>query len=206
MLCPNCGFDNPEESCLCVSCNCGTSEPHCSNDCYKSRGFTLPPTVLVMLLMIVLMLIAVLVPAIRKCRIMAGQLVCGTNLKSLSCAISTYSFDYDDLYPTGDKWCDLLIDHIDVELKTFRCGKFTSEDFCYGLNKNLVGLKLSDVPRDIVMLFEIECGRNVVGGPQLLYTGRHNDHGCNIVYTDGIVEWVDAKNLDDLKWTVEAED
>ena len=83
---------------------------------------------------------------------------------------------------------------------SFSCTSKPAVDFAYGFNKNLEGLTFDDVDADIVMMFEIEGGQNVTGGPELLYTGRHQDEGCHIAFVDGRVEFVRMKDLPNLKW------
>ena len=177
-----------------------------SNGQLKGMGMAISGLVIpVVIVPIVALLLAILMPALGQVKEKAQQIVCKANMTQLSVAMVTYSYDYDNEFPTGDKWCDLLIDEADVAIPLFQCNRNSDDtaQFCYGLNKNLVGLTTDKVAADMVMLFEIEGGKNVVGGPELLYTGRHRDDGCNIAFADGHVEWILAENLDDLRWTVD---
>lgn len=149
---------------------------------------------------IIAMLLAILMPALGNVKHMAQRIVCATNLQGLSTAVQTYSLDYDDEFPTGQKWCDLLINEAEVSPMSFECKGLPREAFCYGFNSNLEGLSFYNVAADVVMMFEIEGGRNTTGGPELLYTGRHQDKGCNIAFVDGHVEFVRAADLPYLKW------
>ncbi|MCK4998202.1 MAG: hypothetical protein KAS23_01660 [Anaerohalosphaera sp.] len=169
----------------------------------KKHGFTItPPTVLVLLFMVLLLMLATtVIPTIRTYHLMGGQLVCQSNLKSISTAMSHYLFDYEK-YPTSKDWCDLLIDKTNIHPEKFHCGFAKRKSFTFAMNKNLLGLNKKDVPDDTVMFFEIEDGKNVTGGPELLYTGRHKDKGCNVVFAYGNVEWISKNNFDKLKWTV----
>ncbi len=146
---------------------------------------------------------AIMMPALSRTKGLAQRLVCGTNMQGLSTAIMVYANDYDEKYPTAEQWCDLLIEHADVDPRSFQCASGTSGEFSYGFNENLDGLGFDDASADTVMLFEIAGGRNVVGGPEQLVTDRHRGEGCNILFADGHTEFVKAEHIEDLKWTVE---
>ncbi len=53
---------------------------------------------------------------------------CRINLSSLGKAIMLYSNDYNDQYPTSDKWCNLLIQYSEVSRKTFLCKEGLKKD------------------------------------------------------------------------------
>ena len=152
---------------------------------------------------IMMLMAAILMPALGRTRGLAQRLVCGTNMRGLGTAMMVYANDYDDKYPTANEWCDLLIEYADVDPRSFRCRAGASGEFSYGFNENLDGLGFDDASADTVMLFEVVGGRNVVGGPELLSTERHKNEGCNIVFADGHVQFVQTQELGDLKWTVE---
>ena len=149
---------------------------------------------------VVAMLLAIMMPALSKTKHMAQRIVCATNLKGLSIATMTYSLDYDNEFPTGNKWCDLLIDEADVSPMSLNCPVEREVPFGYGFNSNLEGRSFDDVDADVVMMFEIEGGKNITGGPELLYTLRHDGEGCNIAFVDGHVEFIRTENLESLKW------
>lgn len=79
----------------------------------------------------------------------------GANLKGLGTALTVYAFENDDVLPS-DNWCDLMIEEADVSPKHFICPLSDSEhgegDFC--LNRYVAGKKLSELPDDMVLLFE----------------------------------------------------
>lgn len=159
-------------------------------------GIALPVAVLP----VIAMLLAILMPALGKVKAQAQRIVCETNLRGLTIATMTYSLDYDNEFPTGNKWCNLLIDEADVPPTSLNCPAEREVPFGYGFNSNLEGRTFDDVEADVVLMFEIEGGRNVTGGPELLYTGRHEDEGCNIAFVDGHVEFVRTENFGMLKW------
>jgi prepilin-type processing-associated H-X9-DG protein len=152
---------------------------------------------------IIILMAAIMMPALSRTKGLAQRLVCGTNMKGLGTAMMVYANDYDRKFPTADQWCDLLIEHADVDPRSFRCKPRSSEAFSYGFNENLDGLTTDDVSPDTVVLFEIVGGRNVAGGPELLVTERHWSEGCNILFADGHAAFVETEHLGDLKWMVQ---
>jgi hypothetical protein len=119
-----------------------------------------------------------------------------------------YTDDNNGEYPSTDKWCDLLtksyLPSMDPDL--FICpgavDKMTqgSDQSSYVLNKNIVGMKASEVPGDVVLLFEGPIGWNQVGGPELLTTEYHKDEGAVVCFADLSVKSVRPDDLADLKW------
>ena len=87
----------------------------------------------------------------------ASGIICGSNLSGLGKALMIYAADHDDMLP-AENWCDLLIEKCDVAPKSFLCKSSDSakgeSDYC--LNKNAAGKKLSELPKDLVLLFEVE--------------------------------------------------
>jgi len=88
---------------------------------------------------------------------------CYYGLRQLAVAIKLYVNDYEDQLPTSENWCDLLIIHSDVDPPTFSghrelCDAMWGES-AYALNKNVAGMKLSEIPGDVVLLFETTYGR-----------------------------------------------
>ena len=80
--------------------------------------------------------------------------MCATNLKGLGTSLIVYANDNDGILP--ERWCDQLIEEADVYPTSFICRTSDSikgeSDFC--LNKHAVGKKLSELPDDLVLLFE----------------------------------------------------
>ena len=86
--------------------------------------------------------------------------ICGTNLSGLGKAMKLYANDFDGKHPTAEKWCDSLIKGDYVTLKQFVCpgsGAITGES-SFALNVNVVGRKRSEIPSDVVLLFETSFG------------------------------------------------
>ncbi len=95
---------------------------------------------------------------------LGSKLVCGSKVKGLGTAIMAYVYDHDQRFPTSN-WCDLLIGHADVDPKTFRCTESDAieGESTYALNKNVIGMKPSEIPGDVVLMFETSLGRTDEG-------------------------------------------
>jgi len=95
-----------------------------------------------------------MVPAARM-HGMSRRVICSTNLKGLGTALMVYANDYDDYLPS-DNWCDRMIEEVDVSPRSLQCPFGDSEegesDYC--LNIHAAGKKLSELPSDMVLLFE----------------------------------------------------
>ena len=93
-------------------------------------------------------------------RELKNRLTCGTNLKQLGVSALTYVCYYDDVVPNWNNWCDQLTTEANIDPKLFIC---KSSDAIYGessyaLNKNVLGKKLSELPKDMVLIFETNLG------------------------------------------------
>ena len=120
------------------------------------------------------------------------------NLELLGKELIRYAKDNDCL-PVADKWCDELMEHNpELSKENFMHPqhpklpkenyKFTPPDNLrdifdfkgqcqFAFNKNLSGVKLSDVSQNTVLLFEADGGWNLNGTEELLKT-RYREKGC----------------------------
>lgn len=99
---------------------------------------------------------------------------CRKNMSTLRDALKAYTNKHDGRIPAS-QWCDELITKESVLPETFICPTSHAKtgQSSYALNKNIVGMKLEDIPRDVVLLFETQPGWNQVGGPELFTTENH---------------------------------
>ncbi len=136
------------------------------------------------------------------------RMQCGSHLASLGKAIQVYNHANKGRYPEPNKWCDLLMAECEMPEYYFLCKdtgvryhgqeKRTQPLRCdYAINPNAEPNSLAD----IVLLFETKPGWNQSGGPEILSTDSHKQEGCNILFNDGHVEFVPAKQLGKLRWT-----
>lgn len=90
----------------------------------------------------------------------APRMICGTHLHSLGKAILVYAADNNDQLPDPNKWCDLLIANTNVPPEHFICKSSGAKlgESSYALNKEVIGMKVSEIPPDMVVLFETTSG------------------------------------------------
>lgn len=120
----------------------------------RFRGRVISSLVLAFSCFLVFQVSYMMVPAARW-HGTAPRVVCSTNLKGLGTALTVYASDYDGVLPS-DNWCDRLVEEADVSPKSLQCplsDSVTGEsDYC--LNQYAAGRKLSELPADMVLLFE----------------------------------------------------
>lgn len=95
------------------------------------------------------------VPAAHSRFRLPMRVICGTNLKGLGTALEVYAYDHDGMLPS-DNWCDCLIEEADISPRSLQCPEVDSVEgeSDYYLNKYAAGKKLSELPDDMVLLFE----------------------------------------------------
>ena len=167
----------------------------------KGNGFAIAGIVVpaVSALFVLPLMLGIMMPALARTRQIAFRMVCATNMSGLGKAMLIYANDYDDEYPTLSRWCDLLIERVEVTPLSFRC-KGAPEGPCnYAMHKNGEGLGAS-APPDMVLLFETHPGWNQSGGPEILTTDNHRGDGCNILFVDSHVAFVKTEDLKRLRW------
>jgi len=98
------------------------------------------------------------------------RILCAANLHVLGIALQIYADGYDDQYPAAEKWCDLLVQYCEVEPRQFVCPSSDAKEgeSSFAFNRNLIGKKPTEVPPDIVVLFETNLGKNPAGRQGLL--------------------------------------
>jgi len=120
-----------------------------------------------------------------------------------------YSEDFDGQYPDANSWCDILIEYDETfkEWHLLQCPKvpcaWTYGECTYAINPNAE----PNSPGDVVLMFETEVGWNKSGGKEIAALRYHRDtggllsrEGCNVLFNDGTVKFIEAKKIDDLNW------
>jgi hypothetical protein len=164
-----------------------------SNGRIKGTGFA------ILGLVISIFVLLIYTPVVLKIRRHAFRTICGENLSGLGKAMLSYTKDHNGTLPTSSKWCDLLIEHTEMNSSTLRCKKAKKGPCNYAFNKNIVILNKTN-PYNIVLLYETHPGWNQSGGPEILTTENHDGEGCMILFMDLHVEFVRKEDLKDLKW------
>ncbi len=107
-----------------------------------------------------------------------------------------YSNTHNNEYPTATKWCDLLVEHSNIDETLLRISEKRRYAFPYAINPNA---EPNSAP-NVVLLFETKGGWNQFGGPELMSFENHYREGCNVLFNDGHVEFIKPKQKDNLKW------
>jgi len=168
---------------------------------------------------------------------LSQRAICGTRISGLGKGMMILADGgYTETLPPADQWCDWLVIQHNLGLNHFVCNGSDAVDgeSSYAINKNVAGLNFSQVPQDVVLLFETDFGKdpngrneflknrrwfetmpddrsdtrvyrnrwNQSGGPEILTTEHHGGKGCNVVFGDTSVRFVETKDLPTLKWKV----
>lgn len=153
--------------------------------------------VLVAVIICVTILSYLLIPTSHPC---PHKVACRVNLRTLAAYLAIYAEDHNDVYPSRDRWCDVLADAFAADDRIrdrFLCPGAKKGPCNYAMNPN-AGPRQA---RDVVLLFESKPGWNQSGGAELLTTENHQGKGCSVLFTDLHVEFVKAEDLSKLKWT-----
>lgn len=135
--------------------------------------------------------------------IFTPRLMCGTNLRGLGKIMMTYSTDYNGKLPTASQWCDLLVECTDVNVRTFLCpdSDAVRGESSYAMNKYIADINMTQLPADIVLLFETDYGRTAKRNWwKLRQMRKKNDDLYSITESNGISKLVRSDKLDKLRW------
>ena len=131
---------------------------------------------------------------------------CRARTSSMGYFASKYVNDHGGYLPPADKWADIISSEYNLDPSLFVCPSAKGDKCTYAININVAGKKLSEIPKDTVLFFEIESGSNIFGGPELL-VARHGvtlfDNEACIVFANGHPELVRAEDFDKLRWKIE---
>jgi len=168
----------------------------------KPGGSHLTIVVLVFFAIGVYILAVILWPGIKREIHRSRSHQCGNNIFELGNGLHAYAKDHDGRYPT-ENWCDLLLDGGYAAQKQFVCPGGGKGRCHYAMNRNVVSSRISDLPDDMVVLFETKGGWNQVGEVDILTTKNHFREGCNILFNDRHAQFWETAQLGELKWKVE---
>jgi len=112
-------------------------------------------------------------------------------MKLLAEAITKYSQANDGYLPAADRWCDLLMEQDEnLSRDNFKHPEIQGSSVAF--NKNLDGLRLVDIPDDVVLLFEAKGGWNLIGGEELLNKANPNRNFVDVLLVNREIKtyWV----------------
>ena len=155
--------------------------------------------ILIAVLVVVMVLLVCLVPVEVPWE-RATLVACKYRMKSLMTAFKLYTDDFDGSLPSVESWCDALGKYMLPGMLICPGSKAKEDQSSYAINEFLDGKKLAELPPDLVLLFESMPGWNKAGGPEILTTEHHEGKGCNVLFADGRVEFIEADRISELKW------
>ena len=152
--------------------------------------------------LIAIVCIMIILYGIKQISDIKHRAICHGHLKGLYTALKVYHTDYHQL-PGYESWYDKLISECDFLPEAFGCPADKSEKGMgnYIINKGFDPYWKSS--RDVVLVFEGAQGWNQVGDKQ--HIRFHHFNGCNVLFSDGHVEYIKRKDIDKLKWRNETE-
>ena len=116
-------------------------------------------------------------------RTRASRVICASNIKQIGIALHVYASENDDMLPSKN-WSDALKDYLDEISDVFVCrgSEHLEGESSYAFNIEAAGRKLSELPKNMVLLFEtdsLQDGKrwNQVGGPESLTLNNHKGKG-----------------------------
>ena len=109
------------------------------------------------------------------------------NLELLGEELFKYTKGHDGYLPDANNWCDVLMSfnenitkenfkHPQAEKGLFKDAFDLKGECHFAFNRNLSGMKLSEIPDDVVLLFEADGAWNLNGTSKLLKT-RYREKG-----------------------------
>ncbi len=125
---------------------------------------------------------------------------CKAAINELGADLLAYAKGNDGKLPAADKWCDILLGKTKDE-SAFKCPVAEGGRCSFALNKYAAEAG-SDLPENMVLLFESKPGWNQVGGPEL-FVAPHESRGGergNVVFANGISRFISEDRIEELKW------
>ncbi|MHC4386307.1 MAG: hypothetical protein ACYTEU_00870 [Planctomycetota bacterium] len=121
----------------------------------------------------------------------------GGELKGLATALMSYADDNNGCLPDATKWCDVLIEEDWLYPEYVVNGQVK-----HAMNINASGMKVHELPEDMVLLFEAKGPKNLSGGPELIKTQKYRwpGHAVQFGYTVDYIRFYKKDEIDNLRW------
>lgn len=125
--------------------------------------------------------------------------ICKNNLAAIGNSFFYYYYT-NKIWPPEERWCDVLIKGSDLDEECLTCPCSFHSKCSYAFNKYVWGKDLEKVDANVVLMFESVDGWNSVGTREILEIMNHKPLGCNIMFTDGHVEYIKSDQIIELSW------
>jgi hypothetical protein len=124
-----------------------------------------------------------------------------SNLRQLRFTLEKYAKKNKGNLPSATDWCESLIKCDSIKY-AFRNNGTKNDDGLseYAYNTNISGLKLAELPKSTVLLFETSLAKNPAGGPELMSNNNHPIKGCFVLFADMHVAFIRAEDFNNLRW------
>jgi hypothetical protein len=151
--------------------------------------------------LLILLLMAILMPALAQARHQARIVVSMNNVKQLCLATLLYCDNNEQKFPPCDNWPDALKSYYH-EPKILSSPHAPDAGRSYAMNAGLNGQRRTNIsePARTVLLFEARSGSPPAGGRELLQEKPYGLKGYIIGFVDGHAECVTPERLDELIW------
>ncbi len=143
-----------------------------------------------------------LLPALAKAKERSQTIACISNGKQLALGLILFANSNTNRLPSASSWCDSVATTMGSP-SAFLCVKEdASQRSHYGFNARLDGIEMSEIKilSLTVMIFEIDGGWNVSGGPERMLKSSRHGRQFVVGFADGHVESVNEARLQQLRW------
>ena len=143
---------------------------------------------------------SIVYPVLQGARKASEASTCISNLRSLGTAMEIYMTDFDDRFPPGDRWEDLLSKYLGANNESLNC-PLAQTRYGYAMNRNMALMpadKIED-PESIILLFEVESSIPNPCGASESEVFRHNET-CNVFLVTGLARRTTKAGMLKLKW------
>jgi len=163
-----------------------------------TTGIVLSAVAMVLTLLLIIP-VALLLPALSKAKERAQSISCVNNVKQLGLAVKIYAVDNEARFPSATNWCDAIQNGVGSP-RAFQCASDSNLRCAFAYNQKLDGLKEDEINPQTVLFFESSAGWNAAGGPELFNAHKHSRTRIVVGFADGSVRQLPRAELDTLRW------
>jgi prepilin-type processing-associated H-X9-DG protein len=150
-------------------------------------------------ILFILLLMAILMPALTQTRDQARAVKSMSNVKQLCLAVHIFCDYNDGRFPPSDNWPQALAPYLGNS-KDISTSPFDPDaGRVWAMNPNVKNINVKEAAKT-VMFFECRAGSPPAGGRELLPDRPRAQKGYIIGFVDGHVERVPPERLDELIW------
>jgi len=148
----------------------------------------------------ILLLMAILMPALARARHNARVAVSMNNAKQLCLAVHIFCEDNDGRIPPADNWPQALAPYLGNSKDILTSPFDPDAGRVWAMNPNVKNINVKEAAKT-VMFFECQAGSPPAGGREMLPDRPRAQKGYIIGFVDGHVECIPPERLDELIWS-----